>query len=246
LRSWTVFGASDNDRLARLAGLTYFLTLPTAGPWYYISTSLLGDGAATLSNLQTSRSTLEVVILLGAVGHVAQLIAVVLLYRLLKPFGKVAASLALVFLATSMPLAFAAIAREMDLIALLDRAVRSSSVGTEQLQAQIAFTVDAYTSLVKTASIFWGLWLFPIGMLLVRSRLVPRVLGIMVMLGGPLYLQAFVGPLFDPHYATSLVSSVIGYASGIPDIIGELGTAAWFVIFAARGARTETPAASAG
>ena len=32
------------------------------------------------------------------------------------------------------------------------------------------------------------------------------------MLGGPLYVQAFVGPIFDPSYASSPLSSVGGAA----------------------------------
>jgi len=237
-------GRSETDRLARLAGILYLLVLPTAGPWYYTSAAMLGGNAATLATLGAGRSTLELMILLGAIGHTVQLIAAVLLYRLLNPFGKIAASLALILLAVSMPLSFAAIAREMDLLALLDRAQELSALGAAQLQAQVTLTADAYTSLAKTAAFFWGLWLFPLGWVLWRSRYVPRVIAGCVFLGGPLYVQAFVGPLFDPSYATSLVSSVIGFASGIPDLIGEIGVALWLTIMGARSGRAATPVAA--
>ena len=32
------------------------------------------------------------------------------------------------------------------------------------------------------AEIFWGLWLFPIGLLVYRSRFLPRILGVLLML----------------------------------------------------------------
>jgi hypothetical protein len=165
------------------------------------------------------------------------LASAVVLQRLLSPFGKVAANLMLVFLATSMPLSFAAIAREMDLLALLDGGRGLSALGAEQLQAQITLTANAYTSLANAAALFWGLWLFPLGWLLLRCGFVPRVLGVCVLLGGPFYLQAFVGPVFDPAYANSLVASVVGIVSGIPDLIGEIGTGLWLTI---RGARART------
>ena len=230
-------GKNETDRLARLAGILYLLVLPTAGPWYYTSAAMLGGNAATPTTLEVGRGTLEIVILLGALGHTVQLLAAVLLYHLLTPFGRIAASLTLILLAVSVPLSFAAIARETDLLALLDRADELSALGAAQLQAQFTLTADAYTSLAKTAALFWGLWLFPLGWVLWRSRYVPRVIAACVMLGGPFYVQAFVGPLFDPHYATSLVSSVIGFVSGIPDLIGEIGVALWLTVMGARSGR---------
>src|ERR1044071_940748 len=58
------FGKNEKDGLARLAGILYLLVLPTAGPWYYTSTGLLGADA-TPEKLEASRGTLELMILLG-------------------------------------------------------------------------------------------------------------------------------------------------------------------------------------
>jgi hypothetical protein len=232
LSNWRFLGSTESDRLARLAGILYFLVLPTAGAWFQISAPLLGGDGASLTALQSNRFKLEVALALGATGHVIQLIVVVMFHRLLSPYGKLAANLMLTFLAVSMPLAFAAIAREMDLLSLLDGG-GLTALGPEQLQAQIAMTAHAYTNLFNAASCFWGLWLFPLGLLLVRSRFVPRVLGCCVFLGGPLYLFAFVSPVFN---ASSTVANVVGIASGIPDLIGEIGTAVWLAVRGARGA----------
>jgi uncharacterized protein DUF4386 len=221
-----LFGKNETDGLARLAGILYLLVLPTAGPWYYTSTALLGADA-TPDKIEASRGTLELMILLGAAGHTLQLLAAVLLYLLLKPTAKVAGGLALILLAVSVPLSFTAIAYEIDLLALLRR-------GGSELQSQITSIGDAYTSVISTAALFWGLWLFPLGWALFRSPFVPRVIGVLVMLGGPLYIQSFVGPLFDASYATSSLSGVIGLLSGIPDLIGEIGTGLWFAIMGAR------------
>src|SRR6185295_12952628 len=79
---FNLFGRNETDGLARLAGILYVLVLPTAGPWYYTSTALLAG--ATPEKLEAARSTLGVMILLGAAGHTLQLVAAVLLYLLLK------------------------------------------------------------------------------------------------------------------------------------------------------------------
>lgn len=235
-------GANETDRLARLAGILYLLVLPTAGPWFYTSTSLLGADA-TLASLQAAQHTLELVIVLGAIGHSVQLLAAILLYRLLSPSSKLAAISMLVLLAVSVPLSFAAIARQTDLLALLGGG-SAAALGTEQLQAQIIFGARAFTSLVSTAALFWGLWLFPLGWGLYRSRLVPRAIGVLVFLGGPLYVMAFFGPLLVADYPRSLVQSIVGFGSGIPDLLGELGTAVWLTVMGARSARNATPPAA--
>src|SRR5262245_50469768 len=145
-------------------------------------------------------------ILLGAVGHTLQLVAAVLLYRLLKPCAATAASLMLILLAASVPLSFAAMAKEMDVVALARDGGEIPALGAAQVQAQVTLAADSYRSLIATAALFWGLWLLPLGWALFRSGFVPRAIGVLVMIGGPLYVQAFVGPLFDPGYATSLIS----------------------------------------
>ena len=245
MRNWTLFGgANETDRLARLAGLLYLVTIPTTGAWYAISGTLLGGDAATFASLQAGRGMLELAIVLGAIGHVDHLLLVVVLHRLLSPFGKVAANLMLVFLAASVPLSFVAIAREMDLLALLDGAPALAALGSEQLQAQITLTANAYTSLFNTLAVFWGMWLLPLGWLLLRSGFVPKVLAVFVLLGGPFYVMAFVGPVLDPGYASSLFAQVFGFVTGVPEMIGEFGTALWLTIMGARSARPAPPVAA--
>jgi hypothetical protein len=102
---------------------------------------VLGGDAVTLASLEASRGLLELAIVVGAIGHVNHLVLVVVLHRLLSPFGQVAANLMFVFLAASVPLSFAAVAQETDLLALLDRAPSLSALGGEQLQAQITLTL---------------------------------------------------------------------------------------------------------
>jgi hypothetical protein len=237
-------GTRENDKLARLAGWLYLLAFPTTGAWYGISGTLLAGDSVTFASLEAGRGMLALAILLGAVGLVNHLALVIVLHRLLSPFGKVAANLTVIFLAVSVPLSFAAIARELDLLALLDRAP-TLALGAEQLQTQISLTIDSYTSLFNTQAVFWGVWLLPLGWLLLRSDYVPKVLAVFVLLGGPFYVMAFVGPVLDPGYATSLFGRIFGLVTGVPDLIGEVGTAFWLMIRGARSHGTVTPAAVA-
>jgi hypothetical protein len=37
---------------------------------------------------------------------------------------------------------------------------------------------------VLVEEVFWGLWLFPFGYFVIRSRFVPRALGVLLIIGG--------------------------------------------------------------
>jgi hypothetical protein len=47
--------------------------------------------------------------------------------------------------------------------------------------------------------------------------------------------------VLDPGYATSLFGSIFGLATGVPELIGEVGTALWLSIMGARTGRKAVP-----
>jgi hypothetical protein len=78
------------------------------------------------------------------------------------------------------------------------------------------------------AEILWGVWLFPLAMLVYRSRFLPRFLGIWLALGGIAYVILCLTGELVPQYQ----SNVFAYAQ--PAFFGELALMLWLVI---RGAR---------
>lgn len=230
----SIAGRAETHRLARLAGVLYLFTIPTTGAWYGISAGIFGGGNVTPADLEANRGMLEAAIVLGTIGHVNHLALVAVLHRLLAPFGKIAASLMFALLAASVPLSFVAIARELDVLALLDGAYGLAALDAAGVQAQIALAIAGYTSVFNTQAVFWGAWLVPLGLLLLRSGLVPKALAVLVFFGAPFYVMAFVGPVFDPTYATSVFGRVFGFATGVPEMLGEVGTALWLAVAGAR------------
>lgn len=70
------------------------------------------------------------------------------------------------------------------------------------------------------ASIFWGLWLAPLGWLILKSGAVPRVLGVLLLLGCIGYLANYFGPILYAGYDDLPFQSYISK----PGSIGEIGT----------------------
>jgi hypothetical protein len=224
--------------MARLAGLLYIAGLPTAGFAYgYVAFMPKGDPDALVAALEAGRQALRWTILVGVPGFsLSYLVEVLLLRALLMNSGKLVADLMVLLVAASVPLALAALATRMDLIALLDEsgpapiAAASRLLGSEQ-------------SLFQIATIFWGLWLLPLGYLCWRSGLVPRLVAALLIVAGCSYLWGFAGPLLSgPNSGASGMSALDMALMGVA-MVGELGFGLWLVIFGAKGLRVASASA---
>jgi hypothetical protein len=81
---------------------------------------------------------------------------------------------------------------------------------------------------VVANEIFWGLWLFPFGLLVYRSRFLPRILGVWLMINCFAYLAvSFTGLLF-PQYEARV------FNSAFPAMLGELAIMLWLLIKGAK------------
>jgi len=88
--------------------------------------------------------------------------------------------------------------------------------------------------------IFWGLWLFPLAMLVYMSRFLPRFLGVWLALAGFAWVILSLTSVLLPRYQ----DKVNTYSQ--PAFFGEIAFMLWLVI---KGAKPQTagaaPAASA-
>ena len=204
---------------ARLAGLLYLATLPTAGFAYgFVGFMPKDDPAALVTALETGRQALGWTILLGAVGFIDYLLIATLFHRLLAPAGKVAANLLVLFVTASVPLAFAALAQRMELIALMD-------AGSASLMAEAPTLVQREANLFQLAAIFWGLWMIPLGWLSYRSGLVPRLIGVGLIVGSYGCLLAFALPtlgIVPPH--------AVGGALAAVTLVSEFAFMLWLIV----------------
>lgn len=218
-----------HNATARLAGLLYFATLPTAGFAYgYVAFMPKDDPAALLVALEGGRQALGWTVLLGAAGFIDYLLMAALFHRLLAPAGKVAANLLVLFVTASVPLALAALAHRMDLMALLD-------AGSPDLITEAPRLLRSEANLFQFATIFWGLWMVPLGWLSYRSGLVPRLIGVGLILGSVGYLSGFVLPVLGivPPAAVSGTLMAVTLAS-------EFAFMFWLIVKGA-GSQAEAP-----
>jgi hypothetical protein len=84
--------------------------------------------------------------------------------------------------------------------------------------------------------VFWGLWLFPFGLLVYKSRFIPRFLGVWLMLNCVAYVAVSVTGIMWPHYENTVANWVF------PVMFGELAIMLWLIIM---GAKERQPALAA-
>lgn len=226
----------SNQLTARIAGVLY-LVVVLAGIFSlgYVPGQLhvAGDAAATVANITAQESLFRLGIAAGMVCYVAFLLLPLVLYRLLSPYGKVPGVLMVVFAVASVPMSLLALGHKLTVLSLLGDAEYLQLFSEAQRQAQVMLSLQAYRSALSVAEIFWGLWLLPFGYLVYTSRILPRVLGILLMLGSVGYLVEIFGDLLWTGYADSALARI----AGIPASVGEIGICLWLLVMGARARR---------
>jgi len=216
----------------RLAGFLYLL-LAMAAPFrlIYIPSALFvhGNAAATAGNIAAH----EMLFRLGMVSDLfcgTILIFIVLaLYRLLKGVDQSLAVL-MVIVGGVMPatIDFLNVLNDAAALVLVRGPDFLSAFDKPQRDALAMLFLHLHGREVVAAEILWGLWLFPLGMLVYRSRFVPRFLGVWLIINGFAYLITSLTGLLLPQYEDRASNLVF------PALLGEIALVLWLVIKGAK------------
>lgn len=220
-------------RLARMAGAAYLVNVIAGIFSLMVVPSITGghgDPAATVENILAHESLYRAGIAVALLCYVEFLLLPLLLYRLLGAVNRNAAALMVVLAVVSVPLSIASLTYKLDVLALLGHASWLHAFDAGQLQAQVMQQLSGYANALLVAQVFWGLWLIPLGWLVVRSGQLPRLLGYLLMLGGLSYVADFAGQVLVAGYGDM---SFAGYVT-LPAALGEIGTCLWLLVMGAR------------
>lgn len=228
----------SNKPTARIAGLLYLIVV-LAGIFSlaYVPSQIdvTADAAATVRNIVAHESLFRLGIVAGLTCYTAFLLLPLALYRLLSPYGTQPAVLMVAFAVVSVPIAFAVTLDKFEVLTLLSGADYLQAFGAEELQARVMLSLDAYKEGLRVVQIFWGLWLLPFGYLVFKSGILPRVLGILLMLGCFGYLIDFTGRVLFSGYAESGIAGFVR----LPASLGEIGICLWLLVMGAREPKTK-------
>ncbi len=217
-------------RTARTTGLLYLgLALTGLLGFLLIRNQLFvaGDPQATLSNLvqHESLARLGIVMELGVV--LTQALVALWFYRLFRSVDSFAAGALAAFglvNAVAILASAAAIATALDVSSDASLAVTGSAATT----AQLMYVLSGHLWMV--GGIFFGLWLIPMGRLVLRSGWMPRPLGWILILGGVGYvLSAFINYVIAD-------ADILVTVMAVPASIGEFWILGYLIL---RGVRRQ-------
>ncbi len=173
------------QKTARIAGFLYLTMLPLGifGILYPSTLIVPGDAATTASNIMASESLFRFSILSALLVQTIQIFVVLALHKLLKPVNKNHAVLMAVFILIGVPIAMLNELNKFAILLLLGGADHLTVFTPDQLQSLAPLFLDLHEHGINIAGIFWGLWLFPMGYLVFKSGFLPKILGVLLMIG---------------------------------------------------------------
>lgn len=223
-------------RNARVAGILYIIMdvfMIFSGMFVDPKIYVPGDAAATISNILAFDWLLRLGFVSWIVSYIIFLFLVLVLYNLFQSVDKGQARLMVILVVASVPLSILNMLNQYAPIVLLGGAGHLSAFNPVQLQTLSMVFLDLYHNGIMVAEIFWGLWLIPLGILVWKSRFVPKVLGVLLIIGCFGHLLSFLSTFLFPDYSEFLIpiSEMV--------MIGELPIFLWLLI---KGVKDPKPA----
>jgi hypothetical protein len=219
------------NRNARIAGLLYLTLLTAPLRLIYIPSKLFvpGNASATANNIATHDMLFRMGIVSDLFTATMAIFLTLALYRLFRRVDEGLARLVVIlgalvmtpiyFINTINDAAALLFARGVDFLSVLDK---------PQRDALVMVFLRMHGHGVLANEVFWGLWLFPFGLLVYRSRFLPRILGVWLMLNCFAYLATSVTGILWPQYEQRVSNWVF------PAMLGEVAIMLWLVIMGAK------------
>src|SRR6267143_3607865 len=222
---------SSTRNPGRFAGLLYILmSIFGFFAMAYVPSKLIvhGNATATANNIAASETLFRLGIAGELIGYAGFIFVALALYDLLKGVNRRQASLMVILIAVSVPIAFLNELNSIAALVLVRGADFLSIFEKPQREALAMLFLNLHFQGLVIDEIFWGLWLVPLALLVYRSRFLPRFLGVWLTLGGFAWVILSLTGVLSPQY----YDRVFTYSQ--PAAFGEVAFMLWLVIKGAK------------
>src|SRR6266480_1032307 len=217
-------------KAGRIAGAVY-LSMVITGPFslIYVPSKLIvhGNATATAANILAHATMFRFGIVAGLLGQIIFICLAVALYRLLGDVDKIWARMMFGFVLVAAAVGFVIELNNLGALILFRGGEFLSVFDKAQRDALGMLFIRLHGQGNMIAEIFWGLWLFPFGLLVFRSGFLPRWIGVWLMINcfGYVFLSviSFFFPVYDDKAFLYLQ----------PVLFGELAIMLYLVIIGA-------------
>jgi hypothetical protein len=218
---------AQTKRLARLAGALY-VSLGVATLFgFYHAPLVLADASAIARAISVPDFRFRIGVMSDVLSTALSIPLVVVLYQLFNPVHRMLAALMALWFIMTMPISFLGALDCISARTLLSGVPELSGLTEAQGKALGMFFLHRHSQLVFMEEIFWGLWLLPFGLLVMRSGFIPRVIGILLLVAGAAYITHSVASVLGMQRSVTFERLIMmGRA-------GELPIMLWLLIVGA-------------
>ncbi len=214
-------------KTARLSGVLYLILIITGAYCIiYVSSKIIvqEDAISTSKNILTNEFLFRTGIISDLISNIIFVFLVLALYRLLKQVNEHRAKLMVALVIVQIPAVF--ILEAFNITSLLifkGEILNTFQLSQRQDLAMLFLKINEYGAL--TLEMFWGLWLLPFGLLVYKSRFIPRIFGILLIIAGIAYMNASFVALLFPSYGAFVNQPTLLLVA-----IGEISITLWLLI----------------
>jgi hypothetical protein len=222
------FPEASPRTLARTVGSLYLVVI-FGGIFAvgYVPTALIvsGDAATTTRNILAHQTLYRLSLVVHIIILLCNVPLAAIFYDLFRVVSRRVSMLVAFFTLVGTAIEAATLQSQFVPLLLLEGDRSLSAFSTAQLQAQSYASLQMQPIGFNMSLVFFGCYCLAIGYLIHKSSFLPRLLGVMLLIGGACYLTYSLASFLAPDFAALLVPYI-----QIPSGIAELCLALWLTI----------------
>lgn len=216
----------SQHKVARIAGLLYLAYIVIFAVSSFIQGKPIawGNPVATASNIVTAQGLFRLGVVMELIAALLFLLAAWALYVLFKPVSRDLALLFLLLNLVGVAIECVATLGHFSALMVYQDSTSLAAFRPEQLQTIGWLLLKISSGGATVTVLFYGAWLYPLGYLAIKSRLLPKIFGILLIVDGCRLMICFFQLWFFPGHErwTYPLYPVM--------FIAEFGLALWLAI----------------
>lgn len=210
---------------ARVAGFAWLMTILTSMVGFLVVRSLIvsGNAAATATNILNHESLFRFAFVATLIGGAFYMGVTVLVYGLLKPVNRNLSLFAAFCGVAGIAIGAAGALNFLAPLGMFGSYAAAFTPNQWQEQALAALKLDEQG--FNLSMVYFGLQCVSAGYLIARSTFIPRILGVLLAIGGASYVISSFATLLSPSFGGALTPLIIPAA-----LIGEGSLTVWLLV----------------
>ena len=218
----------NNKRIALIAGALY-LTVIVCGIFAekYVRFTLvnLTDGAETVNNIKDNVMLFRMGFVADLIMQLAYFLLPIVLYQLFKKTSRAMAGLMVLSVTVAVAIMCINMLNHYAPLLLLNPNGYSVSYDPEHINSWVLFYLEMHNKGYHIAQLFFGLWLLPLGYMVIKSDSFPKIIGLFLILGCFGYLLDFMVYFLLPEKSNALSEYITA-----PADLGEFSLCIYLLI----------------